>query len=69
MAKFTAKEDVMLAILKEKKKLIRKAKKKGIWENFGQNEARKLTDKYPGEGMKILSFEIWCMELTDKDLA
>ena len=69
MAKFTAKEDVMLAILKEKKKLIRKAKKKGIWENFGQNEARKLIDKYPGEGMAILQFEYWAMDFTEKDIA
>lgn len=29
-----------------KKNLIKKAKKKGIYENFGQTEVRKLEDKY-----------------------
>ena len=60
--------DVYTAIEKEKDKLIRKARKKGIWENFGQNEARKLTDKYPREGMAILGFEYWAMNFDDKGL-
>ena len=29
-----------------KRRLIQKAKKKGIYENFGQTEIRKLRDKY-----------------------
>lgn len=60
--------DIQTAIRKEKEKLIRKAKKKGVWENFGQREARKLIDNYPGQGMAILEFEDWAMDFNDKDL-
>ena len=60
--------DIQTAIRKEKEKLIRKAKKKGIWETFGQREVRKLTDNYPGQGMAILEFELWAMDFNDKDL-
>jgi hypothetical protein len=59
--------DVHRAIIKEKERLIRRARKKGRWENFGQAEARKLTDKYPREGMAILEFEYWAMEFNDND--
>ena len=33
-------------INKIKKRLIKKVKEKGIYENFGQNEIRDLKDKY-----------------------
>jgi hypothetical protein len=34
------------AIQKEKQKLINKAKKKGLYENFGQKEVSKLEDTF-----------------------
>lgn len=44
--------------------------KKGIWEYFGQKEARKLTDKYaiyvPEIARLILDFEEWCSTYTIK---
>ena len=33
-------------IAKAKKKLVAKAKRKGLYENFGQKEYRELDDKY-----------------------
>jgi hypothetical protein len=36
---------------KTKTKLINKAKKKGLWENFGQNEVRDIKDKYDYSSM------------------
>ena len=58
-------------IEKVKNKLIKKAKSKGLYENFGQNEVRKLEDKhlnssdYTDEMNKkrnlIQSFGEWCM--------
>jgi len=54
-----------------KKRLIARAAKRGIWENFGQKERRKLQDKYTPEMCKnddfhdvhraIMEFELWCM--------
>lgn len=54
-------------IKKEQKKLIKKAKEHGIYENFGQKEVRKLRDKYGDGGAnfkaldKINKFDKWCM--------
>jgi len=48
-------------IEKTKKKLIAKAKSKGIYENFGQNEVRQLQDKY-GPSRELADFEIWAMD-------
>jgi len=57
-----------------KNKLTTKAKRKGLWENFGQKEIRNLEDKhdYLGlcygspderiEGDKILGLREWCEE-------
>ena len=55
-----------------KKQLIRKAQKKGVYENFGQKEVRKLTDiigsnlyTAPQEIRSILfNFDDWCMNYT-----
>jgi len=47
-------------IVKYKKSLIRKAKTKGLYENFGQLEVRKLSDKYGYLGL-IAEFDNWCM--------
>ena len=41
-------------------KLIRKALQKGIWEDFGQDEVRKLKDKY-GYTPQIKRFDNWLM--------
>ena len=38
--------DINKAIANEKKKLIKRAKTKGLYENFGQKEVGKLEDKY-----------------------
>jgi hypothetical protein len=43
-----------------KKQLITKAKSKGLYENFGQNEVRKLEDKY-GYTNEVRSFDDWAM--------
>jgi len=57
-----------------KQKMILKAKKKGLYENFGQDEIRKLKDKYqynpygsPKEredAKHIDALEMWCMNYT-----
>jgi hypothetical protein len=54
-----------------KERLIRKAKKVGIWENFGQEEVRVLEDKYrehqykkDGVWRQIRKFDNWCMNYT-----
>ena len=57
-------------IEKQKAKLIAKAMKKGIYENFSQKEVRKLEDKhltYYSEDMnakrrEIEGFDDWCMD-------
>lgn len=58
------------SINSEKKKLIEKAKKKGIYENFGQKEVSKLKDKFINissytdemNKMRVLlsNFDDWC---------
>lgn len=65
-------------IEKYKKSLFQKAKKKGLYENFGQNEVRKLEDKYKCNTdysengrktwEKIQEFNKWCMSVDDNDL-
>ena len=51
--------------------LIKRAKTKGIWENFGQKEMRALNDEYfsYGYGTKpirdmLWAFNNWCMNYT-----
>jgi hypothetical protein len=58
-------------LTKEQNKLIKKAKTKGLYENFGQKEVKKLEDKfinitdYSDEMNKnrrlIQMFDEWCM--------
>jgi hypothetical protein len=53
-------------IVKIKKQLIEKAKKRGIWENFGQKEARQLEEKYlknfdQEAWNKLIDLKNWCM--------
>jgi len=58
-----------------KKKLIEKAKEKGMYENFGQKEVRKLEDKYRDCEYRereawdcIRKFDNWCMNFDLSDL-
>ncbi len=55
-------------IKKKKESLIKQAKKHGLWENFGQKEVLQLEDKFPNEREKILQFDNWCMNFTNKDI-
>ena len=58
-------------IARTRSKLILRAKKKGIWEDFGQREVRVIMDKYSehrymndGAWALIQSFDNWCMNYT-----
>jgi len=59
-------------IARAKRRLVAKARRKGIWENFGQREVRELRDKYFDSYMggdyanvKALdAFDNWCMNYT-----
>lgn len=46
-------------------KLIWKARKKGLYENFGDKEVRDLKDKY-GANDKIDEFAKWCRTTDDR---
>jgi len=60
------------AIKNEKNRLINLVKEKGIYENFGQNEVRKIKDQYINissytdemnyKRMLIQSFNNWCKD-------
>ena len=64
------------AIKKTKEKLIAQAKKKGLWENFGQKELSNLEDKFDyfnlcfgtpedhRQARLISDFGRWCMNYT-----
>ncbi len=66
-------------IQKTKNSLLMKAKKSGLYENFGDLEVRKLKDKFINsssytEEMKeirklILNFDFWLRNVSDKDFA
>lgn len=55
-----------------KKRLTSKAKRQGIWENFGQKEVRYLNDKYDvccnDHSSLILDFEFWAEDFNLSDL-
>ena len=65
-------------IAKAKAALIQKAKKKGIYENFGQREVNKLMDKCRAMNCnntersevmaKINAFDSWCMNFDQRKL-
>ena len=57
----------VMEIQKIKNKLISKAKSKGIYENFGQNEVRMLEDKY-GNTNEVREFDRWAMNFDMSDL-
>ena len=63
------------AIKDFKERLIRKAKRIGIWENFGQEEVNILMNdfsdyqyKHDGTWQQIVRFDNWCMNFDDNDL-
>ena len=47
--------------------LIKKAKTKGIYENFGQNEVKKLIDTF-SYNKAVEDFDNWCMNFDQKQL-
>ena len=57
------------AIAKAQTQLILKAKSKGLWENFGQKEVRKIKDKHDTiENWKtIQKFNEWCYNYEPKN--
>jgi hypothetical protein len=60
--------NVVRDVASEKKKLIIEAKKKGIYENFGQTEVRKLQDRY-GYTKEVEEFDNWAMNFDQRKLA
>lgn len=56
-------EKLKKEIEKAKSKLRSIANKKGLCENFGQSEVKKLEEKYnsPQEMVLINQFDEWCM--------
>jgi len=66
---------ILLAIKNCKTNLTNKARRTGIYENFGQREVRHLEDKYRDCEYKeieawdlIRKFNSWCMNFSDKDI-
>ncbi len=62
---------INIAIRNYKERLIRKANREGIWENFGQKEVSVLEDTYyehqylnDGVWDKIRAFDDWCQTYT-----
>ena len=69
--RMTVYKAVEQAIENYKERLIRKAEKIGLWENFGQEEVRVLEDTYSdyqytnlGVWEMIRAFDEWCMNYT-----
>jgi len=72
--------NIDLAVANAKKRLVAKAKKSGLWENFGQDEANKIHLKFAdvvdpyGSGAerenydKINEFRNWAMDFDQHDL-
>ena len=61
------KADLKLEINRIKNRLINKARKKGIYENFGQKEFRQLMDKYGHDSdlrRALTAFDNWAMNYT-----
>ena len=66
---------IVIDINRLKNSLIKKAKKKGLYENFGQREVGQLREKYTdyeyseGHVWNLISkFNEWCMNFDDRDL-
>jgi hypothetical protein len=66
------------SIRRAEKLLRNKAKKTGIYENFGQEEVRNIKDKFIDitnydndmnlRRLKLKIFSDWCMNFSDKDI-
>lgn len=59
--------DVKKDIASLKSSLIKKAKTRGIYENFGQKEVGQLEDKY-GYNKDVADFDNWCMDFDLSEL-
>jgi len=66
---------ILMEIRNCKTNLINRARKKGIYENFGQKEVMKLQDRYYDCLYKereawdlIKNFDHWCSNFSDKDI-
>ena len=64
-------KNITTSIKNYKQRLICKAKKSGLWENFGQEEVNVLRNEYfdhqylnDGVWDKILEFSNWCYNYT-----
>ena len=60
-------DEIRIRINKLKLLLIKNAKTKGIYENFGQKEVMKLKDVF-GYTTEVEAFDKWCMNFDDNDL-
>jgi hypothetical protein len=70
----TTKINIERVITREQDKLIKKAKTKGLYEDFGQREVRKLEEKFidtsdyseeMNENRRLIQmFNEWCMHYT-----
>jgi len=63
-----AKGGIVKDIEAKKKALIKKAKARGIYENFGQKEVQELQDKYGHYSKEIAEFDNWAMNFDNDDL-
>lgn len=59
----TAQTDLM----RELKKLRIKAIEKGVYENFGDKEIRKMKEKHGDIGL-VRDFEMWCLNADDRKI-
>ncbi len=67
-------------IARTKKRLSSKADRLGLWENFGQDEVRRLENEYNSNSLcygtpeerkmynEIREFDKWCMNFTPKNI-
>jgi len=67
--------NVKTQIKNYKNRLVRKAKRAGLWENFGQEEVNVLRSQYldhqyknDGVWQQIMMFDDWCMNFDTKEL-
>jgi len=67
-------------IARAKRRLVAKAKTRGMWENFGDREVRKLKDKHDYLSLRygcaedrakaalLEDFDNWCLNYTGSDV-
>ena len=68
--------DIKTQIKHYKNRLVRKAKRAGLWENFGQEEVNVLRSQYfdhqyknDGVWEQIMMFDDWCMNFDCTELS